>query len=92
MNHVASVEAGYLGEVFSRRFPEQMPWYEDGAEPNADMWATAEETRDQITRELIDGAVGLRADHDNMAPGDQTWWQEHRDRFEYVAHRTLDSG
>ena len=150
VKHVASVEAGYLGEVFSRRFPEPMPWYEDGAEPNADMWATAEETRDQIVglyrrvwahsdatidtlalnavgrvphwppdrsevtlqqilvhmiaethrhaghadiiRELIDGAVGLRADNDNMAPGDQTWWQEYRDRLEYVARRTLDSG
>src|SRR5687768_5076059 len=48
VKHLASVEAGYLGIVFGRPFPEPMPWYEDGAEPNADMWATADETREDI--------------------------------------------
>jgi len=48
VKHVASVEAGYLGETFDRPFQEPLPWYEDGAEPNADMWATAEESREQI--------------------------------------------
>ena len=35
-----------------------------------------------IVRELIDGAAGLRADNDNMAPGDASWWKEYRDRLE----------
>src|ERR671930_1187517 len=48
VKHVASVEAGYLGDTFGRPFPEPLPWLDDGAEPNADMWATAEETREQI--------------------------------------------
>ena len=48
VKHVASVESGYLGEVFGRPFPEPLPWFEEGAEPNADMWATAEESRDGI--------------------------------------------
>lgn len=48
VKHVASVEAGYFGETFGRPFEEPIPWFEDGAEPNADMWATAEESRDQI--------------------------------------------
>lgn len=48
IKHVASVEAGYLGDVFGRPFGEPMPWMEDGAEPNADMWATATETRADI--------------------------------------------
>jgi uncharacterized damage-inducible protein DinB len=48
VKHVASVEAGYLGEVFGRPFPEPLPWYAPDAEPNADMWATPEETRDDI--------------------------------------------
>ena len=48
VKHVASVEAGYLGLVFGRPFPEPMPWYDEDAEPNADMWATADETRDDI--------------------------------------------
>ena len=42
VKHVASVEAGYLGETFGRPFPEPLPWLEEGAEANADMWATAD--------------------------------------------------
>lgn len=38
-----------------------------------------------IVRELIDGAVGLRPDNDNMAHGDDSWWSEYRDRLERVA-------
>ena len=129
IKHVASVELGYFGDTFGRPFGERLPWLEDDAEPNADMWATADESREQITglyrrawahsdatigalgldaighvpwwpenrsevtlhkilvhmiaetdrhagqadivRELIDGAAGLRAGNDNMAPGDQ---------------------
>lgn len=143
VKHVASVAAGYFGETFGRPFEEALPWYEDGAEPNADMWATTEESRDQIiglyhrawahsdatiealppdavghvpwwppdrsevtlhrvlvhmiaetdrhaghadiVRELIDGAVGLRQDNDNMAPGDRAWWEAYRRRLERAA-------
>jgi hypothetical protein len=38
-----------------------------------------------IVRELIDGAVGLRPGNDNMAPGDQSWWDSYRDRLERAA-------
>jgi uncharacterized damage-inducible protein DinB len=38
-----------------------------------------------IVRELIDGTVGLRADNDNIVPGDDAWWAEYRDRLERVA-------
>jgi hypothetical protein len=48
VKHVASVEAGYLGGTFGRPFAEPLPWFDDGAEPNADMWATPDESRDQI--------------------------------------------
>jgi len=143
VKHVASVEAGYFGETFGRPFPEPLPWLDEGAEPNADMWATAEESREQIVglyhrvwahsdatidalaldavgkvpwwprerrevtlqrilahmiaethrhaghadivRELIDGAVGLREGNDNMAPGDQAWWERYRSRLEHAA-------
>jgi Protein of unknown function (DUF664) len=143
VKHVASVEAGYLGDTFDRPFPEPLPWFEADAEPNADMWASADESRDQIVsfyrrvwahsdvtidtlaldaighvphwpperkevtlhqilvhmiaetdrhaghadivRELIDGTVGLRADNDNMVPGDEAWWADYRDRLERVA-------
>ena len=48
IKHVASVEFGYFGETFGRPPDEPLPWYEDEAEPNADMWATPDESRDQI--------------------------------------------
>src|SRR5215469_17462106 len=48
VKHVASVAAGYFGECFGRPFGEPLPWFHDDAEPNADMWATAEESREQI--------------------------------------------
>jgi hypothetical protein len=46
---VAGVELGYFGDTFGRPFAERLPWLEDDAEPNADMWATAAESREQIT-------------------------------------------
>jgi len=45
--HVASVELGYFGATFGRPSAEPMPWFDD-PEPNADMWATPEESRDDI--------------------------------------------
>lgn len=143
VKHVASIELGYFGETFGRPSDEPLPWFEDDAEPNADMWATADESRDwvigfyhrawadsdatidalaldaighvphwptersevtlhrilvhviaetnrhgghaDIVRELIDGAVGMRADVDNMAPVDTAWWPSYRIRLEQVA-------
>src|SRR5256885_16145387 len=49
VKHVASVEAEYFGLVFDRPFPEPLPWFAEDAEANADMWATADESREQIT-------------------------------------------
>jgi uncharacterized damage-inducible protein DinB len=49
VKHVATVEAWYLGDVFGRPFGQPLPWWDEGAEPNSDMWATAEESRDAIT-------------------------------------------
>jgi hypothetical protein len=48
VKHVASMEAGYLGDTFDRPFGEPLPWLADDAEPNADMWATADESRADI--------------------------------------------
>ncbi len=48
VKHVASVELGYFGETFGRPSDEPLPWYADDAAPNADLWATAAESREQI--------------------------------------------
>src|SRR4029077_7887930 len=49
IKHVASVELGYFCDTFGRPFGGRLPWLENDAEPNADMWATADESREQIT-------------------------------------------
>jgi uncharacterized damage-inducible protein DinB len=143
VKHVAGVEAGYFGEVFGRPFPEPMPWLAEDSEPNADMWATPEESREQIValyrrvwahadatigalpldatglvpwwpadrreptlhrvlvhmtaeahrhaghadivRELIDGAVGHRADSTNLPPVQPQWWVDYHAQLERAA-------
>lgn len=90
VKHVASVEAGYLGDTFGRPFPEPLPWFDDDAEPNADMWATREESRDQITG--LYHRVWAHSDATVEAlPLDATgqvpWWPE--GRREVTLHRVL---
>jgi len=143
VKHVASVELGYFGEVFGRPSGEPLPWMAEGAEVNADIWATPGESREEIValywrawahsdatisalaldaigsvpwwqadhrevtlhqilvhmiaethrhagqadivRELIDGAVGLSSEGDNLPPGDRTWWESYRARLERAA-------
>jgi uncharacterized damage-inducible protein DinB len=79
VKHVASVEAGYLGEIFGRPFPEPMPWNDEGAEPNADMWATADETREYIIglyqRVWAHSDATIEA-LDLDAVGTVPWWPE----------------
>src|SRR5215213_4959492 len=48
VKHVGAVAAGYFGESFGRPFPEPMPWFDDDAHPNADLYATADESRDDL--------------------------------------------
>jgi len=48
VKHVASVEAWYLGDVFGRPFGEPLPWFDEGAEANADMWVTPDQSRDEV--------------------------------------------
>ncbi|MFJ4921811.1 DinB family protein [Streptomyces sp. NPDC088725] len=46
VKHVATVEARYFGEVFDRPSPELLPRWQDSI--GSDLWATEDETRDQI--------------------------------------------
>ncbi|MDX3380669.1 DinB family protein [Streptomyces niveiscabiei] len=48
VKHLASVEFGYFGPTFGRPHGESLPWDEEGAEANADMWARADESREDI--------------------------------------------
>jgi uncharacterized damage-inducible protein DinB len=88
VKHVASVEAGYLGEVFGRPFPQPMPWIAEDAEPNADMWATAAESRAEIAdfyRRIWTHSDATLAALPLDAKGEVPWWQP--DRREVTLHR-----
>ena len=48
IKHAASWELVYFGDTFGRPSGVRLPWLQDGAETSADMWATADETREEI--------------------------------------------
>lgn len=90
VKHVASVEAGYLGEIFGRPFTEPLPWIDEGAEANADMWATAEETRQDIVdlyRRVWTHSDATIEALDLAAVGRVPWWPEGHN--EVTLHRLL---
>jgi uncharacterized damage-inducible protein DinB len=90
VKHVASVEAGYFGETFDRPFGEPMPWIDDDAEPNADMWATAEESRDAIIafyRRVWQHSDATINSLDLDGIGHVPWWPE--ERAEVTLHQIL---
>ncbi|MEJ2866960.1 DinB family protein [Actinomycetospora sp. OC33-EN08] len=145
VKHLAIVESGYFGEVFDRPFAETVGWFEAHVEPEADLWATADESRAaildlyaraaehsdatiealdldatgrvphwpeeraevtlhrilvhmtaethrhaghaDILRELVDGAAGLRRDHDNLGNLAAAQRQGHVARLEREALR-----
>jgi uncharacterized damage-inducible protein DinB len=81
IKHVATMEVGYFGDTFGRPFDDPLPWFSPDAEPNADMWATAEESRERIV------ALYRRAwEHSDAtietlgldAVGHVPWWQPGR--------------
>jgi uncharacterized damage-inducible protein DinB len=77
VKHVASVEAGYLGDVFGRPFSEPLPWMDDDAEPNADLWATLHESREDIVglyRRVWAHSDATIEALDLDAPGRVPWW------------------
>jgi len=47
VKHLAGVEFGYFGPTFGRPHNESLPRAGE-SEPNADMWATADESREEI--------------------------------------------
>ena len=46
VKHMATWEARYLGEIFDRPFPEQLPRWQDA--DGSDLWVIPDETREQI--------------------------------------------
>jgi hypothetical protein len=81
VKHVASTSSGFFGFVFDRPFPETLPWFAEGAEVNADMWATAEESRAQIVglwERVWEHADATIEALDLDATGRVPWWAKER--------------
>jgi uncharacterized damage-inducible protein DinB len=77
VKHLAGVELGYFGDVFGRHPDDSLPWFEEGAEANADMWATADESREDILG--LYGRAWAHADKTIAelsldSPGQVPWW------------------
>jgi|SRR5690554_4318472 len=90
VKHLAGTEAGYLGETFNRPFDEPLPWMGESAEPNADMWAGAKESRASIVD--LYGRVAAHSDAtidalELDAPGRVAWW--HPERRSVTLHQVL---
>ncbi|WIN00437.1 DinB family protein [Actinoplanes oblitus] len=77
VKHVSTVAAGYFGEVFDRPFRDSLPAVGQNAEPNADMWATADESRDDIIGRWHRAWAHADATIEALpvdAPGVVRWW------------------
>jgi hypothetical protein len=89
VKHQAGVELAYFGDTFGRPFSrDQLPW--DEADPNSDMWATPEESREFLTGRYrrawahSDATIGALA---LDAIGHVPWWPA--DRNEVTLHHIL---
>jgi uncharacterized damage-inducible protein DinB len=81
VKHVASVELEYFGEVFGRPSGRVLPWMADDARPEADMWATPEESRESILELHAFSAEHSDATIEALpldALGAVPWWPEER--------------
>jgi hypothetical protein len=90
VKHLAGVELGYFGETFGRPTDEPQPWFADGAEPNADMWATADESRDDVVALYHRAWAHTDATIDALpleGIGHVPWWPTKRS--EVTLHRIL---
>ncbi|MHB9864482.1 DinB family protein [Streptomyces sp. YIM S03343] len=82
VKHVASVELGYLGDTFGRPSGESLPWFEESAEDNADMWATADESRSSIVELYRRAWAHSDATIDALpldTVGKVSWWPDGKD-------------
>jgi hypothetical protein len=145
VKHLAMVDSGYFGDTFGRPFPEPVVGWDDTAGFNEDMYASADESREQIVdlyrrvwahsdatiealaldaighvpwwpaesnevtlhrvlvhmtaethrhaghadivRELIDGAIGHRADNDNLPAAEAAQWAAYRQKLDEIARQ-----
>jgi uncharacterized damage-inducible protein DinB len=94
IKHLAGCELGYFGEVFGEVFhrpiDEALPWSQNDAEPNVDMWARADEPRERIVelyRQACEHSDATIRTLPLDAIGSVPWWPA--DRNKVTLHRIL---
>ncbi|MET0903975.1 MAG: DinB family protein [Acidimicrobiales bacterium] len=94
VKHNAGTHLRYFGDVFGRAHDVSLPWTLDDAEPNADMWATPDETREDIvtlyrsTWELADATINeLPLDAIAWVP----WWGDNLTLHQVLVHVTAET-
>jgi uncharacterized damage-inducible protein DinB len=90
LKHLAYVEMGYFGPTFGRPVPEVEPWLADDVEENADMWATADESREEVVALYRRAWAVTDATLEALpldAPGEVSWWRP--DRRSVTLHQIL---
>ncbi len=88
VKHVTSAEAVYFGETFGRPFDAPELWITGNSEPNSDMWATADETREQIVGLYREVWVHSDATIESL-PLDSVGQVPGKKRLELTLHRIL---
>lgn len=82
VKHLAGIEAAYLGDCLGRPAPFRLPWVEDGSIwDSADMWATADQSRDDIVglyRAAWAHSDAAIAEVPLPSPATVSWWPEER--------------
>ncbi|SER04394.1 Protein of unknown function [Lentzea xinjiangensis] len=82
VKHLASTEQGYFGDCLGRPFGERLPWLDRlDDDPNADMFATADESREDILSlyaRVTAFADTVITELPLDAPGVVPWWSEER--------------
>jgi hypothetical protein len=77
VKHLTCVELGYFGPVFGRPMGQPNLWFDDSAEDNADLFARADESRDDIIagyRRACATADATIEALDLDSPGVVPWW------------------
>ncbi|NNN37848.1 DinB family protein [Streptomyces sp. S3(2020)] len=96
VKHAAGVELGYLGDTFGRPSGEPLPWLDADAdadadaEPNGDMWASADESREDIVGLYRRAWAHADATLDALALdtlGKVPWWPDGKD--EVTLHHAM---
>jgi uncharacterized damage-inducible protein DinB len=78
VKHLASVELGYFGDTFGRPHGIPLPWHEDDADHNADLYATPDESREDVVGLYHRAWEHAAVTFDTLgldARGEVPWWR-----------------